>query len=150
MLFGFSLMLVSTFLGLNVAAAPPVQSAHRPATPQSPAVPAPSPPPAAAAVPSRSSGPTNKYGITVPNMNDLKDPRFQSAFKFAGNSVAAAGGLLNKHFPVGGQNNAAASASPEPAHATAPPPKNPKPVPFSRVRSQLYCIPRCVALDCKL
>lgn len=147
MLFFFLFCLASTSLGLTVAAAPPVQSAHKPATPQSPAVPAPSPPPAVAA-PSRSSAPTNKYGITVPNMNDLRDPRFQSAFKFAGNSVAAAGGLLNKHFPVGGQNNAAASASPEPAHAAAPPPKNPKPVPFSRVRSQLYCVPRCVALDC--
>ncbi|KAK9894717.1 hypothetical protein P389DRAFT_212451 [Cystobasidium minutum MCA 4210] len=113
-------------------AAPPVQSAHRPTTPSTPSAPSPPPPPSGNA-PSRSSAPMNKYGITVPSMNDLRDPRFQSAFKFAGSSVAAAGGLLNKHLAGGGQHNNSSNASNyDAAPAAAPPPKNPKPVPFSR------------------
>lgn len=115
----------------HIAAAPPIQTAHRPVTPQSPAA-APAAPPAPP--PGRSSAaaaPINKYGITVPSMEDFRDPRFQSAFKFAGSSMSAAGGLLNKHV-LGGQNHFGApqSHTPEPAPVAAPPPKASKPSPF--------------------
>lgn len=113
--------------------APPVANNHRPATPQFP--PAFTDSSSTAAPPSRtsgSSGSTNKYGITVPSMNDFKDPRFQSAFKFAGSSMSAAGGLLNKHV-LGGQNHhesAPAAASPPPPPPAAAPSRASKPSSF--------------------
>ena len=111
------------------AAAPPIQTAYRPTTPQSPAATA-----GGASVPappaSRNSQPTNKYGITVPSMDDFKDPRFQSGFKFAGSAMSAAGGLLNKHV-LGGQNHHGQQGTPqEQAAVAAPPPKANKPTPF--------------------
>jgi hypothetical protein len=111
-------------------------ASHRPATPQSPAFNNDSGAPAAPA--SRtSSQPTNKYGITIPSMDDLKDPRFQSAFKLAGSSMAAAGGLLNKHVLSNPQfqgnfnnsNNATQEAAPAPVPAP-PPQKASKPSTF--------------------
>ena len=60
-------------------------------------------------------------------MADLKDPRFQQGFKFAGSAASAAGGLVNRHILGGGQSGNTSDTTASSEAPAGHPPKASKP-----------------------